>query len=67
MTDNSKTASKAPAQIAYHVRERKGKKGVWTRIGAMWPHSDGLGSNIQLDVAPLDGRITLRVVSDKKD
>jgi hypothetical protein len=49
------------------VRDREGKKGVWTRVGTAWPHSDGNGFNVQIDVVPLNGRITLRVPSDKKD
>jgi hypothetical protein len=71
MTDtktNDTAASKAPTHIAYQVRDRDGKKGFWTRIGSAWPHADGKGFNIQLDgLVPLDGRITLRVVSDKKE
>jgi hypothetical protein len=61
------TASKSPTHIAYQVRDRDGKKGFWTRIGSAWPHADGKGFNIQLDVVPLDGRITLRVATEKKD
>ena len=70
MTDtktNENTVSKAPTHIAYQVRDREGKKGFWTRIGAAWPHADGNGSNIQVDVMPLDGRFTLRVASEKKE
>lgn len=59
------TSSKAPSHIAYQVRDREGKKGFWTRIGSAWPHQDGF--NIQLEVVPLDGRIILRVASEKKD
>lgn len=67
-TDNStSTTSKSPTHVAYHVREGKSNdKGFWTRIGAAWAHKDGKGFNIQLEVAPLDGRINLRVVSDNK-
>lgn len=67
-TNQHSTASgKAPSHIAYHVRDRDGGKGFFTRIGAAWAHGDGKGFNIQLDVAPLDGRITLRIASEKKD
>ncbi len=65
MSDNN--ASKAPSHLAYHVREGSGDKGFWNRIGAAWQHKDGKGFNIQLDVVPLDGRITLRVASEKKE
>jgi hypothetical protein len=65
MTDT--TSSKAPTHVAYQVRDRDGQKGIWTRIGSVWPHADGKGFNLQLDAVPLDGRISLRTVADKKD
>ena len=67
MSDNNATASKSPSHIAYQVRDREGKKGFWTRIGSVWAHADGNGFNIQLECLPLDGRITLRVASEKKE
>ena len=67
MTDNSTASAKAPSHVAYHVRDREGKKGFWTRIGSVWPHADGKGFNVQIDVVPLDGRITLRIPSEKQD
>jgi hypothetical protein len=69
MSDNNKTesTSKSPSHIAYQVRDREGQRGFWTRIGSAWPHADGKGFNIQLEVVPLDGRITLRVATEKKD
>jgi hypothetical protein len=66
-TETARTGKKSPTHIAYHVRDRKGDKGFFTRIGAAWAHADGQGFNVQLEVAPLDGRITLRVAGDKKD
>jgi hypothetical protein len=64
---NHDTAPKGPSHVAYQVRDREGQKGFWTRIGSAWPHADGKGFNVQLEVVPLDGRITLRVASEKKD
>jgi len=70
MTDNTQNeaaGSKKPSHIAYHVRERKGAKSFWLRVGSAWIHSDKNGFSIQLDgVVPLDGRITLRVASEEK-
>jgi hypothetical protein len=67
-TNTAAKASKAPSHVAYHVREGKnGGKSFWTRIGAAWAHNDGQGFNIQVDCVPLDGRITLRVESEKKE
>jgi hypothetical protein len=67
MTDstNNQPASKSPTHIAYHVRNREGGEGFWTRIGSAWAHKDGKGFNIQLETASLDGRITLRAASEK--
>ena len=52
----------------YRSRDRgENRKAFWTRIGSAWAHQDGKGFNVQLEVAPLDGRITLRVASEKKE
>jgi len=56
---------KAPSHFAYQVRDREGQKGFWTRIGVAYPHADGQGFNIQLECVPLDGRISLRIASEK--
>ncbi len=66
-TNANTSTSKAPSHVAYHVRDREGKKSYWTRIGSAWAHADGQGFNVQLEVVPLDGRITLRVASEKKE
>lgn len=61
------TSGKTPSHTAYQVRDRgDGKNGFWTRIGGAWAHGDGKGFNIQLDCVPLDGRITLRIATEKK-
>lgn len=65
-SNNREATSKAPTHIAYQVRDREGKKGFWTRIGTAWAHGDGKGFNVQLEVVPLDGRITLRLASEQK-
>ena len=65
--NETSTPSKAPTHIAYHVREGKDGKGFFTRIGAAWQHRDGKGFNIQVEVFPLDGLITLRTALEKKD
>lgn len=65
-TNDTATASKAPTHIAYHVRDGKGDKGFWTRIGAGWLAKDGKGINLQLDVIPLDGKVILRLPTENK-
>ena len=63
---NKRNEAKGPALVAYHVREPKhgqGKgngKGFWTRIGAAWPHEDGEGFNVQIEMLPINGKIVLR-------
>ena len=42
----------------YEANGKTQKK--WTRIGAAWPHEDGEGFNVQIDVMPFDGKIVLR-------
>lgn len=64
---DTQTTSKTPSHVAYHVKDGNSGKGFWTRIGAAWAHADGNGFNIQFDLLPPDGRITLRVASDKPE
>jgi hypothetical protein len=64
MTDTTKTdTAKSPTHIAYHVRNTNGK-GHFNRIGVAWPHRDGKGFNIEISCAPLDGRISLRLITE---
>ncbi len=63
--DTQTTAGNAPTHIAYQVREGS-QKSYWTRIGAAWAHRDGKGFNLQLECVPLDGKVTLRIVSEDK-
>jgi hypothetical protein len=60
-------APKAPSHHAFQVRNRDGQKAIWTRIGSAWPHADGQGYNIQLDAVPIDGKISLRIPSEKDE
>ena len=61
--ETTPTKSRTPAYIAYHVRDGE-TRGFFTRIGAAWPNADGKGFNIVLDVLPIDGFITLRVLDE---
>ena len=69
MTTKTQTSTKStkPAYIAYHVRNNKDEQGegFWTRIGVAFPHADGNGFSLLIETFPLDGRITLRVPSEK--
>jgi hypothetical protein len=70
MSDNTKTnqepSPRLPSHIAYQVCERKGRKTKWLPLGAIWPHADGDGYNLELDALPLGSRIVIRVASEKK-
>ena len=62
--DTTKTdEKKAPALIAYNVPARE--NAPWTRIGAAWPHKDGAGYTLQLDLVPASGgRVVLRTPAE---
>ena len=59
------TAKALPTHRVYSVSKNGDEKAAWTEIGAAWPHKDGKGFNVQIEFVPLDGRITLRVPSEK--
>jgi len=54
-----------PSHIAYQVREGEENKSYFNRIGAVWPHKDGAGFNIELDSFPKDGKVVVRSVQDR--
>ncbi|GJM02667.1 MAG: hypothetical protein DHS20C08_11680 [Rhodomicrobium sp.] len=62
MADNN-----SPKFVAYSVRKREGAKSVWTRIGAVFEHEDGLGETLLLDALPIGREIVLRVPQEKDE
>lgn len=66
-TTNSDPAaeSKEPIFIAYTVTKVGRDKSYWTRIGAMFPHKDGQGFNLNLEALPVDGKVVLRTRNDE--
>ncbi|MEM6467744.1 MAG: hypothetical protein AAF679_14765 [Pseudomonadota bacterium] len=53
--------TKAPDYVGYTLKDRgEGQDPFWMPIGGAWNHEDGKGMTLQLDAAPLDGRVTLR-------
>lgn len=52
-------AAKQPALLAYAVDEDQGEK-RWTRVGRMFPHSDGKGFVVLLAAMPCNNRIVIR-------
>ncbi|MCP5244896.1 MAG: hypothetical protein H6937_02550 [Burkholderiales bacterium] len=66
MNDDSVNTGRKPDQIAYSVKDSPDGKGYWNRVGAMWKHKDGHGSEIILDSIPVNGHITLREKRDQR-
>lgn len=67
-TDTNK--AKAPTHAIYQIRDYQAggaNRSNWTRIGAAWAHKGGQGFNVQLDAFPLDGRLTVYPVADRKE
>ena len=56
-----------PSHRIYGVSSNGDKKAAWQEIGAVWPHKDGKGFNLQFGARPLEGAaIVLRTVTAKK-
>ena len=57
-----------PTHYAYYAKDVEGSdKAKWTKIGAAWPHQDGKGFSVELEVMPVaGGRIHLREVTEKE-
>jgi hypothetical protein len=64
--DTKSNDNRGPALIAWHIR-KSGEKAYWDRVGAAFAHKDGEGFDLVLDALPIDGRVTLRVPSEKPD
>jgi hypothetical protein len=72
---NQRTPTSAPAQLSalpsaptptylnvftveeYESNGKAGKR--WTKIGAAFPHKEGIGFSIELKAVPLDGRLVI--------
>lgn len=50
-----KSANRPTHRIYAVVNSEKSEKASWTPIGAAWPHKDGKGFNLKLDLIPLNG------------
>lgn len=60
------TEGKKPSHRLYRVTG-EGKKSSWTPIGAAWPNKDGKGFTIACDAVPLQGRIVLRIITERDE
>jgi hypothetical protein len=46
-----------PPPPRYESNEKAGKR--WTKIGAAFPHKEGIGFSIELKAFPIDGRLVV--------
>ncbi|HEX3146658.1 MAG TPA: hypothetical protein VHR66_01060 [Gemmataceae bacterium] len=65
-TTETKTTRK-PSYVAYQVRDTGSGKSFFNRIGVAFAHKDSRGYDILLEAVPLDGRICLRDIAEKKE
>ena len=52
-----------PSHHVYFVIEGKDRgRGIWQKIGVGWPHEDGKGLSLDLELVPIkgNGRIVVR-------
>lgn len=60
-TGNARKPKPDPAFIAYSVSDRGRGRKFWHRLGGVYPHKNGDGLTVFMDVIPVDfdGRIVL--------
>jgi hypothetical protein len=58
-----------PNRPSHHlyVVQGEGESAVWTEIGALWPHADGNGFNLDLRALPVTGEKTRTVIRSRKE
>ena len=59
-----KQAGRKPTHRLYRV-SGDGESANWTPIGAAWLHQDGNGFSISCDAVPLQGRIVMRLITER--
>ena len=64
----TETNTNRPTQRVYAVIKKEGnEKGTWLEIGAAWPHRDGKGFGVKLNLVPFSGtaEIVIRAIESK--
>ena len=64
MTTSTQSTSAPPTHRLYVVTNN-GTSASWREIGAAWPNKDGLGYSLNCAAIPLQGRIVMRVITEK--
>jgi uncharacterized protein (DUF736 family) len=65
MTTQQQTSGKKPTHRVFTV-EGEGKQANWIEIGAAWTNQDGEGYSLSLGAIPLNGRIVMRKITERK-
>jgi len=65
VTERKRTNDERSQILRLHLKDRAGKKPIWTKIGSAWSHEKGGGFNIELQALPMDGRIVLMPPKDE--
>lgn len=65
ISDNG-SGGKKPEFLAYSVLESKNGKTYWHKVGAVWPHRDGQGYELDLDSLPRTKRVSLRKLREER-
>lgn len=63
--NDAPNSKKTPSHYVYQSIKTKDPQPFFRRIGSAWIHSDGKGFNVQLESFPLDGRVQLRVPTER--
>ena len=64
----TETNTNRPTQRVYAVIKKEGnKKGTWLEIGVAWPHRDGKGYGVKLNLIPFSGTsdIVIRTIEQQ--
>lgn len=65
MSQSTLLSGRKPTHRIYRVIG-EGQSASWTPIGAAWPNRDGDGFSIACDAVPLQGRIVMRRITNRK-
>lgn len=65
-TADQQQPGRKPSHRLYRVIG-EGKAATWTPIGAAWPNKDRQGFSRQCDAIPLQGRLVLRLITERED
>jgi len=62
----TKQTDRKPTHRLYIVTG-DGENAKWLPVGAAWPHEDGNGFSLAVEALPLQGRIALRRITERKE